>query len=241
MLAIWKIFITNIQNGIPISKNVKMEKIIHFLVAFFFFCMTCVSAQAAGFNCKDRSLSNTEILICESSPLSILDDFLTSVYTDALSGSQEKLELINEQNNWIKTIRNACHTKYSCLKKSYENRIVVLKRKIAKKTCAAKEKKLIGLWRSAKNEYQDFEEMTLDIIENKHEFMSWLHDAPEMTGNWSLQDCKLEISHSDDPKNSFDYEITYFKDDLLEMDGLIYKKEKENTKVKTYLNKVLRK
>jgi len=96
------------------------------------------TASAAGFDCRSKSLSSTEEMICSDPDLSRLDDELNSSFKLALSESkteQEKKILLDEQRQWITQVRDKCSEysepgpvymeysrKVSCLTQAYGSR-----------------------------------------------------------------------------------------------------------------------
>ena len=87
-------------------------------------CTAIHAAGAAGFNCSKAS-TNTEKLICSDQELSALDDRLGEAWRQAMKKSADKDSLKKQQQDWIKTGRDACPDA-ECLKKAYEERIAAL-------------------------------------------------------------------------------------------------------------------
>lgn len=79
---------------------------------------------APSFDCSKAS-SGSERLICSSKELSAADVELMQAYRAARNASAEKKVLQDEQNEWRKTVRDACHD-VPCMLGAYEQRIAEL-------------------------------------------------------------------------------------------------------------------
>jgi uncharacterized protein len=82
-------------------------------------------SYAAGFNCKSKSLSSIEKLICSDENLSSLDDALNRAFKDSIleSTEQEKQQLLKEQHQWVTEVRDKCiQNQVFCLTEAYRSR-----------------------------------------------------------------------------------------------------------------------
>ena len=61
-----------------------------------------------------------------------------------------------------------------------------------KPNCAVTEAMVAGAWKSVSGP-SFFQEMELERADGKRPFSSWLHQRPEFSGEWKLEDCKLHI------------------------------------------------
>lgn len=69
--------------------------------------------------------------------------------------------------------------------------------------CAVTERDLLGSWGAADHS-GFFEQMAFERSGVQHEFNSWLHDRPEISGGqWQLEACKLTILDSAGPPQVF--------------------------------------
>jgi hypothetical protein len=69
--------------------------------------------------------------------------------------------------------------------------------------CALTERELLGSWESVGNT-GFFEQMAFERDGNQHEFNSWRHGRPEISGGqWQLETCKLTILDSSGPAQIF--------------------------------------
>ncbi len=73
-----------------------------------------------SFNCSDTTLPQ-ELLICSNENLAILDNEMSSLYTDKLSQSSEKSTLMHAQREWLSE-RNLCADEI-CLLEIYKKKI----------------------------------------------------------------------------------------------------------------------
>jgi hypothetical protein len=69
--------------------------------------------------------------------------------------------------------------------------------------CAVTERELLGSWEAA-GASGFFEQMAFERNGVQHEFNSWLHDRPEISGaQWRLEACKLTILDASGPPQMF--------------------------------------
>lgn len=69
--------------------------------------------------------------------------------------------------------------------------------------CAVTERDLLGSWEAA-GHFGFYEQMAFERSGVRHEFNSWLHDRPEISGGqWQLEACKLTILDSSGPPQVF--------------------------------------
>jgi uncharacterized protein YecT (DUF1311 family) len=89
-------------------------------------------SAAASFDCS-KAATKQEKLICGDQQLSAADDDLAKAYRRALESSSDKEGLKKQQQNWIKTERDACQDAPSLLN-AYKSRIAALEANIQKST-----------------------------------------------------------------------------------------------------------
>lgn len=77
--------------------------------------------QAASFNCQKAS-NQIERMICNDAELSKLDNELASTYFQYLDDSDDIMDAIEFQKNWLKTSRDTCQN-IGCLKSVYQSRV----------------------------------------------------------------------------------------------------------------------
>jgi len=68
-------------------------------------CLLPFFAHAASFDCS-KATTEIEKMICSNEDISLADEKLAEVYKAALSGTQNKASLKQEQRNWIKKRNN---------------------------------------------------------------------------------------------------------------------------------------
>lgn len=91
------------------------------------FAMWCVSAcvQAASFDCA-KAATSAEKLICSSSRVSDLDEYLGRYYAAARAGlGRGGACLVPTQRNWLRQVRNVCKD-VACLESAYLQRLAEL-------------------------------------------------------------------------------------------------------------------
>lgn len=103
-----------------------MSKKLAVLCAGFGLVFGFGAAQSASFNCA-KAKGKIEKAICADQLLSNLDEYLGRYY----GGASETLKdgaacLKTDQRAWVKTVRDACGTKTSCLKEVYLKRLGTL-------------------------------------------------------------------------------------------------------------------
>lgn len=83
--------------------------------------------QGPSFDCN-KATYKSEKIICSSRELGILDLALANAYRDVVARitPDGKRALRNQQNYWLRNIREQCHD-ISCLRSLYEERISYLK------------------------------------------------------------------------------------------------------------------
>jgi uncharacterized protein len=86
-----------------------------------------LAAQAQSFNCRTADRPD-EVLICQSSRLSSLDERMSSLYftlRNRLTGA-ERRALETAQASWLQS-RIACGRDFQCIETRYERRIAELR------------------------------------------------------------------------------------------------------------------
>lgn len=77
---------------------------------------------APSFDCA-KARYRSELLVCSSHELSVLDLAMANSYRDAVARVPDrKTDLRIEQNDWLRNVRERCDD-LSCLKQVYEHRI----------------------------------------------------------------------------------------------------------------------
>jgi uncharacterized protein len=87
------------------------------------FTLAPLTAQAQSFNCKTADRPD-EVLICQDSRLSALDERMSSMYfglRNSLGGSAH-LRLEADQVDWLRA-RMGCGRDYRCISSAYDRRI----------------------------------------------------------------------------------------------------------------------
>ena len=79
------------------------------------------SPFAPSFDCQKAS-NGAERLVCSDRELAKLDVDLNQIYIKARDLTDDKEKLENEQNEWIKSSRNACSDK-NCMTNAFKQRI----------------------------------------------------------------------------------------------------------------------
>lgn len=80
---------------------------------------------APSFDCA-KAIYRSELLICSSQELAVLDLAMANSYRDVVARVPErKTELRNEQNYWLRNVRERCADP-ACLTQLYEHRIADL-------------------------------------------------------------------------------------------------------------------
>jgi hypothetical protein len=95
------------------------------IITFFLFNL----ANAASFNC-DQELSKVESLICANEELSLLDEKLEIIYSNALNQVVNKTQLVNQQEAWFKlrnTLINENRIRETFIPRLYKERLFQLK------------------------------------------------------------------------------------------------------------------
>jgi uncharacterized protein len=87
--------------------------------------MAGLQAQAASFDCAKAS-SQTEKSICASDQVSMLDEELSKVYTDAARTHTNSNALRASQREWLRNTRDKCQDE-ACLVNVYQRRIASLR------------------------------------------------------------------------------------------------------------------
>jgi uncharacterized protein len=183
---------------------------------------------AASFNCGIAT-NWVEQTICSNPELSTLDDRLNERFKNRLGVVVDNKSLVLDQRKWVAVIRDKC-ADYSCLTKSYNERIEFLGIAVSegRAACPISEKQLLGSWRREK--IGEFEEVAFARESGQRTFTSWLHHHPELTGHWVFENCEIHIFQGDNPKLSFDYSVerfsrnTIFLRDISGPDQSVYKR-----------------
>ncbi len=86
--------------------------------------MISTAAKAQSFPCS-RAEVPSEMAICNNENLIIKDERLASLFAEALvqaTQTNSTESLTNQHSDWLKR-RNSCRADFSCLEKSYNERI----------------------------------------------------------------------------------------------------------------------
>jgi hypothetical protein len=83
----------------------------------------------------------------------------------------------------------------------------------AKPKCTVTEDMVAGAWKSVSGP-SFFQEMEFERSDGKRPFSSWLHHRPELSGEWKLEDCRLQI-RVESPGYSFDFVSVRVRGDRL--------------------------
>ena len=90
-------------------------------------CFASAPAIAASFDCA-KAGDRVEKAICADAQISDLDDMLGRYYHGALAALQENAACLKgDQQEWLRTKRNACGEKPECLKTVYLERLAELR------------------------------------------------------------------------------------------------------------------
>jgi uncharacterized protein YecT (DUF1311 family) len=101
-----------------------MDKFIGLFIGGLFIFLQ--QSHAASFDCA-KSKSKIEKAICADSSLSNLDEYLGRYYSAASEALKDGAACLKtDQRVWVKTVRDACGTKSSCLKDVYLQRLGTL-------------------------------------------------------------------------------------------------------------------
>ncbi|MCI4431588.1 MAG: hypothetical protein JHC40_20765 [Burkholderiales bacterium] len=87
-------------------------------------CANAPAARSAAFDCG-RAANTAETLVCGDAVLSRRDDWLSSLYGQAMRASKEASLLRQQQRRWIVQVRGKCTTRL-CLTEVYDARITEL-------------------------------------------------------------------------------------------------------------------
>lgn len=101
------------------------------------------AAQAASFDCE-KAHTKVERIICDNPEISKLDDELAERYKSALKDKSRTASIRKSQKQWIKD-RNGC-ADVGCIKRAYEERLLLLDSKSASADIRAEQKKATGSW-----------------------------------------------------------------------------------------------
>mgnify|MGYP000872506163 CR=1 FL=1 len=91
--------------------------------------MAAPDVHAASFDCK-RAKTTVEKMICSDAEVSKFDEELDRTYKKALALVSYKAQMKKQQQEWIRTLRNACEDE-ACLLREYRDRIAALNSTIA--------------------------------------------------------------------------------------------------------------
>ena len=196
----------------------KHIKIFHYFLFFFILPFLGTFASAASFDCTKAS-TKIEKFICSDGELSKLDDELASLYASVRSQNQD---IVSQQRKWLREKRGTCET-VDCLKLVYRERIASLRNR---DQCLVPEQALVGNWKRVENGF--FEEMSFSINDGEHDFNSWLHHRPEMTGKWKVENCTLKITGSSGDEIHFEFKLRKLRKNIL------YVFDKDNNESATY-------
>ena len=207
----------NIKRSIELMGHFQTFRHLLFL---FVLSIVSTSVSAASFDCAKAS-TKVEKFICSDDDLSQLDNELAKLYA---SVKRQSSDIVNQQKNWLRQNRDACGT-VDCLKLAYKNQIAHLKKC---NQCLISEQAMLGKWQRVKNGF--FEEMSFSINNGEHDFNSWLHHRPEMTGKWKIENCTLIISDGQGEARSFEFKLKKIRKNILYIfdednnEGATYKK-----------------
>lgn len=184
---------------------------------------------AASFDCKSAK-TEIEKQICENKELNQLDENLAAKYKDKIKVNFGRIELINQQREWIGRIRNKCPDT-TCLITAYQKRLKQIETNVVpliSKNCPVLENDVTGNWKRISK--GDFEEFSLSRENGEYNFTSWAHGRPEMVGIWRFKDCSIYIADKENEKIAFNYRVLKFKgqeiclEELSEKEKSCYKK-----------------
>lgn len=85
--------------------------------------------HAASFDCK-RAKTTVEKMICSDEEVSKFDEELDRMYKKALALVSYKAQMKKQQQEWVRTLRNACEDEL-CLRREYRDRIAALNSSVA--------------------------------------------------------------------------------------------------------------
>jgi uncharacterized protein YecT (DUF1311 family) len=92
-------------------------------------CFAISNVHAASFDCK-KAKTEIEKMICSDKEISKLDEEMDRAYKKALSLVSYKQQMKRQQQEWVKTLRNACEDE-PCLQREYRDRIAALNSTLA--------------------------------------------------------------------------------------------------------------
>jgi uncharacterized protein YecT (DUF1311 family) len=87
-------------------------------------CLAISNVYAASFDCK-KAKTEIEKMICSDGEASQFDEELARKYKKALTLVSYKDQMKKQQQEWIKTLRNACKDE-TCLQREYRDRIAAM-------------------------------------------------------------------------------------------------------------------
>ena len=92
-------------------------------------CLAISNIHAASFDCK-KAKTEIEKMICSDKEVSTLDQEMDRMYKKALALVSYKAQMKKQQQEWIRTLRNACEDE-ACLLREYRDRIAALNSTLA--------------------------------------------------------------------------------------------------------------
>jgi uncharacterized protein len=90
--------------------------------ALLFVPVLAIAAPAWGaINCSKPNKTGVEMLICSNDRVAAADELMASAFRDAFLRSRDKEALVKEQDEWRKSVRDACND-VPCLLRAFEQR-----------------------------------------------------------------------------------------------------------------------
>jgi uncharacterized protein len=86
-----------------------MRALLLVIAAVMLLSSTNAVAQGPSFDCN-MATTQVEVIICEDTALSLLDNELSIAYKKLFTTYKDKLKLMSEQNKWINSRNNDCLT-----------------------------------------------------------------------------------------------------------------------------------
>lgn len=83
--------------------------------------MLCAAAPAPAITDCSRPRSNIDRLLCSNDKLSVADQLMAYAFRAAFYRAQDKEALIEDQERWKTTVRDACND-VPCLLRAYQDR-----------------------------------------------------------------------------------------------------------------------
>jgi uncharacterized protein YecT (DUF1311 family) len=107
------------------SMSIPIKQITWLVLCMMPALLIAQSTAAASFDCT-KATTKIEKLICDNDRASRTDEFVELAYSRALERTDDRQKLVQEQREWLETVRNACPDA-DCLFKALAFREVALK------------------------------------------------------------------------------------------------------------------